>query len=380
MSDFARRRGLEPADVSASAAAAHGRAGEPDRAGAQRRVNRIRAFRAELDALTAAGVVSLTAEQRERTARHHDDLLRRLAAEHDIDRTDAAGQLSRGMQIASFFAALALTAAVYSLVSRFWGRFDLPLQATLLCAFPLIALIGVELAAQRERTLYVASIFALAAYGTFWLAIFVLGRLLNVPVPALALWSGALFGLGLALPYGFRVILALALSALLVALSGSVFQAAGVPWTATIEFPEPLTASAFLLLILAPRFGAIQRSFAGVTRAVGLTVGFLGLLLLSSAGPASLLPIPGRVSESIYQGVMLLASTIALTTGIRRQWRETVYTAAGALTLFLFGRFVDWFWEAVPRFVFFLLLAGIALAWLLALRRLRTRLIAGEML
>lgn len=350
----------------------------PDRADAQRRVNRIRAFRAELDALTAAGAVSVTAEQRESIARYHQALLQRLAAEHDVDPTDRAGQLSRGMQIASFFAALALTAAVYSLVSRFWGRFDLPVQATLLCAFPLVALVGVELAAQRERTLYISSIFAHVAYGTYWLAIFVLGDLLNVPVPALALWGGALFGVTLALPYGFRFVLAVALLALLVALSASVFQAAGVPWTAIVEFPEPLTAAAFVLVMVAPRFGAIHRPFAAVTRAVGLASGFLGLLLLSSAGPASLLPVPARVSELIYQGVILLAAVIALTTGIRRQWRETVYIAAGALTVFLFGRFVDWFWETVPRFVFFLLLAGIALAWLLALGRLRARLTTGE--
>ncbi|HUE88867.1 MAG TPA: hypothetical protein VMO26_22545 [Vicinamibacterales bacterium] len=359
MSDSARRRGS-------------------DRADAQRRANRIRAFRAELDALMSAGAVSLTAEQRESIARHHELLLQRLAAEHDVDRTVAAGQLSLGMQVASFFAAMALTAAVYSLVARFWGRLDLPLQATLLCAFPLAALAGVELAAQRERTLYISSIFALTAYGTYWLAIFVLGELLNVPIPAAALWGGTLFGLALALPYGFRVVLGVALVAFLLALSGSVFQAAGVPWTAAIEFPEPLTAAAFLLLIMAPRFGAIHRSFAGVTRAVAFSVGFLGLLLLSSAGPASLLPTPARVSELIYQGVILLASTTALTVGIRRRWRETVYLAAGALTVFLLGRFVDWFWDAVPRFVFFLLLAGTAFAWLLTLRRLRTRLVAGE--
>ncbi len=351
-----------------------------DRADAQRRVNRIRAFRAELDALTAAGAVSLTGAERENIARYHDALLRQLAAEHDVDRTEAAGQLSRGMQIASFFAALALTAAVYSLVSRFWGRLDLPLQATLLCAFPLIALVGVELAAQRERTLYISSIFALVAYGTYWLAIFVLGELLSVPVPAVALWGGALFGLSLALPYGFRVLLGIALLALLLALSASMFQAAGVPWTATLEFPEPLTAAAFLLLIVAPRFGAIHRPFARVTRVVAFSVGFLGLQLLSMAGPASLLPVPARVSELIYQGVILLASVSALVVGVRRQWRETVYIAAGSLTVFLFGRFVDWFWDAVPRFVFFLLLAGIAFAWLLALRRLRTRLTSEETL
>jgi hypothetical protein len=111
---------------------------------------------------------------------------------------------------------------------------------------------------------------------------------------------------------------------------------------------------------------------------VAFSVGFLGLLLLSSAGSASLLPTPARVTELIYQGVILLATLLALIIGIRRHWRETVHIAAGALTIFLFGRFVDWFWDAVPRFVFFLLLAAIAIAWLLALRRIRTRLTIGE--
>jgi hypothetical protein len=349
-----------------------------DRAAAQRRVHRIRAFHAELRELTAAGVVSLSDAARQSIARYHDALLRQLSTEHDVDRTVAAGQLSRGMQAASFFAALALTAAAYSLVSRFWGRLDIPLQATLLCAFPLVALVGVELAAQRERTLYIASIFALAACGTYWLAVFVLSELLNVPVPALALWGGALFGLALALPYGFRVILGIALLGLLLALSGSVFEAAGVPWTAAIEFPEPATAAAFLLLIVAPRLGGIHRAFAAVTRAIALSVGFFGLLVLSAAGQASLLPTPARVSALIYQGVILLVSLMALAAGISRQRQETVYVAAAALTLFLFGRFVDWFWDAIPRFVFFLLLAAIAFAWLLALRRLRTRLTTEE--
>jgi hypothetical protein len=363
--------GAEPAPSTRPSGAGPGQ----DRADAQRRVHRIRAFHAELDALTAAGVIALNEAARESITRYHDAVLSRLAAAHDIDRTAAAGQLSRGMQIASFFAALALTAAVYSLVSRFWGRMDVPLQATLLCAFPLMALVGVELAAQRERTLYIASIFALVANGTYWLAIFVLGEVLNVPIPALALWGGALFGLALALPYGFRLLLGGALVAFLLALSGSVFQAAGVPWTAAMEFPEPLTAAAFLLLAVAPRFGAIHQSFGPVTRAVAFTVGFLGLLLLSIAGPASLLPTPVGVTELIYQGLMLLASVGALLVGVRRQWPETVYIAAVALTIFLFGRFVDWFWDAIPRFVFFLLLAAMAFAWLLALRRLRTRLV-----
>jgi hypothetical protein len=321
----------------------------------------------------------LTPEQQASITRYHDELLRQLAAEHDIDRTEAAGQLSRGMQIAAFIAAIALTAAVYSLVARFWGRLDLPLQATLLCAFPLMALAGVELAAQRERTLYIASIFALVAYGTYWLAIFVLSELLNVPVTPPALWGGALFGVALALPYGFRVVFGVALLSLLVALAGSVFQGAGMPWTLAFEFPEIITAAALLLGLVAPRFGAPQPAFAAVARAVAFGVGFVGLLILSSAGAASLLPTPARVSEMIYQGATLLIATITLVVGIRRQWLETTFIAAAALTIFVFIRFVDWFWEALPRFVFFLLLAAFAFAWLLALRRVRGRVVRREL-
>jgi hypothetical protein len=64
--------------------------------------------------------------------------------------------------------------------------------------------------------------------------------------------------------------------------------------------------------------------------------------------------------------------------GIRRRWPEVVHLASGLLTVFLFTRLVDWFWPALPRYLFFLLVAGIAFAWLLVLRRLRTRLTPFE--
>jgi hypothetical protein len=346
----------------------------PDRVGAQRRVNRIRAFRAELDALTSANAVILTPEQRHAIERYHDELLRRLAMDHDVDQSEAAGQLSRGMRIAAFLAAVALTAAASSLVSRFWGRLDLPLQASLLCAFPLVSLVAVELSAQRERTLYISSIFALAAFGTYWVAIVTLGQLLNMPLTPPFVWGGALFGLTLALPYGFRVILAGGLVALLAALAGSVFHAAGMPWTLVPEYPEIITGAALGLTTLAPRLQQVHAPFGAVTRLVGFGVAFAGLLLLSTAGQASLLPVAAHVTRLAYQGVMLVLGVASLSLAIRRQWLETVYLSAGALTVFLFVRFVDWFWLALPRYLFFLLLAGVALAWLLALRRLRRRL------
>jgi hypothetical protein len=350
----------------------------PDRDDAQRRADRIRAFRAELEALETAGVLPLTAEQRAALTTYHDGLLTQLTTDYDVDRSEEAGQLSRGMQMASFFAAVALTAAIYSLVSRFWGRLDQPLQATLLASFPLIALVGVEFAARREQTLYIASLFALVAYGTFWLAAAVLSWTLNIPLTPVVLWAGALFGLSLSLAYGFRVILAAALFTVTVAVPASVFHASGRPWSELAMRPELQVLTAFGLTLLTPRLQQLHGSFAAATRLVGFGVGLAGLLVLSTAGQMSMLPMSARAAEGFYQAVMLTASLAVLIVAIRRHWRETVSLAAILLTLFLLTRFMDWFWEALPRYLFFLLLAMVAFGWLLVMRRIRARLARGR--
>ena len=346
----------------------------PDREEAQRRVHRIEAFRDELEAVTAAGVVTLTDDQRRAIAIYHEGLLQQYAAQFDVDRTATAGQLSRGMRLASFFGAATLTAAIYSLVDAVWGTLEFPMQATLLCLFPLASLVGVELSARRERTLYVASLFAIVAYGTFWLAIAVLSDLVNLPLTPIPIWAAVLFGLALALAYGFRIVLAAALVALVVALGGSLFQGAGIPWNIVIERPDLGTFLSFGLLLLAPQLTRVDPSFGPTTRLTALVLGFSGLLLLSNVGDMSLFPASTTTVQIFYQVVMLVAAITALAIGVRRRMSETVRTAATALSLFLLIRFIDWFWDALPAYAFFFALAALAFGWLLMLRRIRGRL------
>ncbi len=341
---------------------------------AQRRVNQVRAFRAELAMLKAGGVSPLTDDQESALAAYHDRLLQQLAAQHDVDRTAGAGQLSRGMQLASLFGAVTLTAAIYSVVEHFWGRLDLPLQATLLAAFPLMALVGVELSARRERTLYVASLFALVAYGTFWLAIGVLSATLNIPVTPPFILAGVVFGLPLAILYRFRLVLAIALTTLAVAVSATVFQVAGTEWTYAFVRLEVLALAGFSLLMLAIPLSAIDGGFVMVTRVVALTIGLGCLLGLASSGEMSVLPMDTRIVEGVYQALMFVACLVTLTIAVRRGWSETTNLAAVMLALFLLLRFVDWFWDLLPRYVFFLVLAAIAFGWLVVLRRMRDRL------
>lgn len=341
---------------------------------AQNRVNRIRAFRAELAALKDAGASPLTAEQESQLADYHDRELRRLAAEFDIDRSDAAGQLSRGMRIVSFFGAVALTAAVYSLVERFWGRLDLREQAFLLAAFPLMALAGVELSARRERTLYVSSLFALVAFGTFWLAVGVLSWRLNTPVTPPLLWAGVVFGFGLALPYRFRIVLGLALVTLAVSLAATMLSIAGVEWPEIFSRFDLLLLAGFSLLVLVRPLAVLDRGFAPVIRFVALAIALTALLFLSWSGSSSAVPLDARVVEALYQALMLVVCVGALWLAIRFRWNESVALVSVVFALFLLIRYVDWFWDLMPRYLFFLTLAALAFAWLAALGRLRKRL------
>lgn len=343
------------------------------RGAAQQRADRIRAFREELTALRAEGLDVLSAEQEQQIARHHDGVLAGLAARFDVDVSETAGRLSRGMQIASFVAAVTLCAAIYSLVARFWGHLDLPLQVGLLALFPVLALAGVDLAARREPSLYIASIFAAAAYATFWLAAVVVTHLLDVPLTTPVLWMGVVFGLSLAMAYGFRVVLVASLVALVIALAGTLFGFAGAPWTAAGWQLEPSMVAGFGLLLLAPGLETASPGFGAVTRQVALGVGLGMLLALSMNGEASVWPVPTRWLEAFYQVVMLLASVAAIVAGLRWRVPDAVNIASIGLALFLVTRYVDWLWDVLPRFVFFLVLAAAAFAWLLALRRLRTR-------
>ena len=57
--------------------------------------------------------------------------------------------------------------------------------------------------------------------------------------------------------------------------------------------------------------------------------------------------------------------------GVRRGWRETLFAGAGAFVLLALIKSVDWFWDWMPRYLYFLLLGLIALLVVLVLRRLR---------
>src|SRR5690606_17939164 len=295
------------------------------------------------DEIRAEGANPLSAEQDARITAHHDALLAALAREFDVDRSASAGHLSRGLRAASLFGACALVAAVALLANRWWGALSMPAQVSLLALFPMIGLYGVEAAARREKTLYVAGLFALAACGTAWLAIWMLPRLLDLPFSALLLWPGIFFGAAVALSYGFRAVVA-----------GAFCGAGGVPWTIAFERLEPMAVAAFAVALAAGRFARAGEGCDAVARATGLAIGLGALLVLASIPGTSLLPFAPSAACHVYQALMLLVALAWMAHGLARQDGPTFRIAAAFLAVFLFVRYADWFWERIPGWAFFL--------------------------
>lgn len=336
---------------------------------AQRRADQIRAFQAELADLRRDGVQ--LPDRLDAIAAHHDALLATLASRFDIDRSSAAKRMSLGMRLASAFGAAALTAAVVSFFYRIWGSMPTGAQVAALTAAPLVALAAMVIAARRERTLYVASLFAIVACGAFVLQTIMVGALFNTRGSPHALAAWCAFALAVALPYGLVLPFAAAVVAGVCYGAALITMALGASWRSFIEHPETVMAAAAVAYVMWPW---PPRHLEAWHRGSALVMGLAPLLALSTFEARSLLPLGDRMAEVFYQLGSAVLAALVVTIGIKRARAETVVIGAIFGGLFLLGRFFDWWWDWMPKYLFFLLLATVALAWLWLLRRFRRRL------
>ena len=95
--------------------------GSGSRSEAQRRADRIRILREELDELERSRVLELSTDQRTRFDEWSAARLRELATEYDVDTTVSQKRVSWGLRITSTLGGLALCAAVVLFFNRYWG-------------------------------------------------------------------------------------------------------------------------------------------------------------------------------------------------------------------------------------------------------------------
>jgi hypothetical protein len=56
---------------------------------------------------------------------------------------------------------------------------------------------------------------------------------------------------------------------------------------------------------------------------------------------------------------------------VRRHWNHVVNTGIVFFLVFLYTKFFDWWWDIMPKYLFYLVLALTAVLFLVMLRRLR---------
>lgn len=344
---------------------------------AQKRVDDVRAFRAELARLEAEGVLTLSPDQSAAIRAHHDQLLGTLAQRFDVDRTDAERQMSLGMRVASLLGAVALSAAVFLFFYRFWGLLSVPVQVGLLVAAPIMAGVGVEVAARREKTLYFASLLALVAFAAFVLDLNVIGSIFNLPASPGGFLAWGLFAFVFAYAYRLQLMLLLGIGCAGIWVCATLVSLNGAYWPSFILRPETV-AIAGVLALLASAYHArrVESDFALLYRLVGWAAVLVPLFFLSEWGAMSFLPLSALAARRLYDVVGFVLGAGVVWIAIRHQWQETMNIGGLFLVLFLCLKLFDWCWDWMPRYLFFLLIAGVAIGLLAVLQRLRGRLIA----
>jgi hypothetical protein len=337
----------------------------------QRRADQVRAFRAELAELERDLGPLLSTESRAAIEQHHAALLARFKTSYDIDISAAEQQLSTGMRIASLLGTVALCAAVFFFFYRFWGRLVTPAQLALVGVAPVLGLGLTEAIARRERARYFTGLAAAVTVATFVLSLSVIGLVYNMPSSPVAFLVWGAFALVLALTYGLMPLYLAAVILLMVGGSGGVVALAGADWAAFPLRPELVLLTGVFLVALPMVRPPARSDFMEVDQVVGAVLALLAVSILGLAGRGSVLPLPKEVVEGLYDVVGLGLAMGGIWLGIRRGWDRLRITCTWGLIGLVFLKAFDWWWDWLPRYLFFLVLGGLAVGVLILLRRTR---------
>lgn len=346
---------------------------------AQERVDRIHAFRREQQQLAQEGILILSEEQCARLDAHLHKTLAELAARFDVDISDSQKQISLAMRIASALGGLALCAAVVLFFYRYWGLLSISFQVGILIGIPLLLLLAMDFVSRKEQTLYYTSLLGIVTFASFILNLNAVGFIFNMAPSQNAFLAWGLFALALGYGYRLRLQLAGGLALLAVYVAAALVVLGGASFDAVVGRPEAFLPGAAVLLAipLILRHGKYP-GFPMVYRLFGLAFVFAALLALSNWGQLSYLPLAKKTVEGIYQMSGFAVAVCAIWIGFRRRWTESVNLGSGFFAIFLFNRLFVWWWDWMPKYLFFLIIGIIALILLAVFRRFRTAIAGGE--
>jgi len=339
---------------------------------AQQRADEVRVFQVELDRLEREGVLALGADQRRAVADHHRALLAGYAQAFDIDRDAQAEQLSLGMRAASFLGALALAASVFFLFYQFWGLFPAAAQVGILLAAACATFAVTFVIQGRESTGYFAKLAAMVAFACFVLNVAMLGQIFNITPSDKALLPWAALAFLLAYACDLRLLLATGILCLVAFIAARTGSWSGMYWLHFGERPENFFPAAIVLFFV-PQMLDHRRfpGFAAIYRVFGLLALLLPILVLANWGESSYIDLEPSIVKGFYQVLGFAGSAAAIWLGTKRHWPEAVNTGLTFFVIFLYTKFYDWWWEIMPKYLFFLVVGLSAVLLLFVFKRIR---------
>jgi uncharacterized membrane protein len=316
-------------------------------------------------------IIDLSESQQSAIDLYHKNLITRLSSIFDIDSNKHEKQLSLGMKIASFLGALGITASVFFFFYQFWGKISTNTQIIILITTPLLALSLTIYAYTRETTGYFVKICSLVSLACFILNIFMLGQIFNITPSPNALLVWAVFAFLLAYASDTRLLLASGIICFACFLSAKTGTWHGCYWIDFGNRPENFLPASIIIFLISFFPHEKFSGFTSIYRVFAMLLFFIPILILSNSGSISYLNLSNESIEVIYQIAGFVFSAGAIWLGIKKTWNEVVNTGNVFFTIFLYTKFFDWWWDFMPKYLFFLILGLTAILILLIFKRLR---------
>jgi uncharacterized membrane protein len=340
---------------------------------AQERTDDVRVFHRELERLEHEGVLKLDDEIKIKIRKYHDDLISKFVGSYDVDEDVKSRQLSLGMRAASLFGALALAASVFFLFRQFWGDFGEKTQAAILIVASFLTFALTMVVSRHDSSGYFTKLAAMVAFACFVLNISMLGGIFNITPSdrALLVWAG--YGFLLAYAFELRLLLIAGILCITAYIAARTGTWSGLYWISFGERPENFFPAAVLLFIT-PQLINHEHfdKFAGTYRIFGLLTALLPILVLANWPEGSYLDWGHDLIKNSYQVLGFVLSAAAVWLGVRKHWPEVVNTGATFFVIFLYTKFYDWWWEMMPKYLFFLVVGLTAVLFLAVMKRLRS--------
>jgi hypothetical protein len=236
----------------------------------------------------------------------------------------------------------------------------------------MLGVAAMSFCSKHEKTLYFTGLAGLVVFATFVLNLLVLDQVFNRIDSADNFLAWGALALALAYTYGLRSLLAAGLVCWLAYFSATIVSWTGVWWGSFVSRPECILAGGALIIgIPAWLRHRKHEDFPGIYRLIGLLAVFLTLVSLWHNGADSFLPFEPKSIERVYQAIAFLAAAFAVWWGIRFNLSGTANLGAAFFTIFLYVKFVDWWWDWMPKYAFFFLVGVVAIGLLIAFGRMR---------